>query len=322
VYSIDFKFAAMKNTALFLIMALIFSSGCAQQMKENTGEQGLNKLTPEEERVIVYKGTERPFTGKYNDFFGKGVYTCKRCGAPLYLSDDKFKSECGWPSFDDEIKGAVKRIPDPDGMRTEIVCSNCGAHLGHVFTGEGLTPKDTRHCVNSISLNFIPAGSSMVKSDTAIFAGGCFWGVEYYMDQIPGVISTETGYTGDDMANPTYAKVSSHTTDFAEAVRIVFDPDKTDFEQIARMFFEIHDPTQMDRQGPDVGHQYRSAVFYRTDEQRKITEKLIGILKQKGYKVVTEVVPAAKFWTAEAYHQQYYAKNNGTPYCHRFEKRF
>lgn len=312
----------MKNTALFLMMALIFSSGCAQQVKENENKNNLRKLSPEEERVIVYKGTERAFTGKYNNFYEKGTYTCKRCGAALYLSDDKFKSECGWPSFDDEIKGAVKRIPDADGMRTEIVCVNCGAHLGHVFTGEGLTSKDTRHCVNSISLDFIPAGSGMAETDTAIFAGGCFWGVEYYLHPVPGVISTEAGYTGDDGAKPTYQKVSSHSTDFAEAVRVVFDPGKTDYETIAKLFFEIHDPTQLDRQGPDIGHQYRSAVFYRTDEQRTITEKLIGQLKQKGFKVVTEVIPASKFWTAEEYHQQYYAKNQGTPYCHRFEKRF
>jgi peptide-methionine (R)-S-oxide reductase len=117
-----------------------------------------NELTPEERHVIEQKGTERPFTGEYDDFFEAGTYVCRRCEAPLYRSDDKFQAHCGWPAFDDEIAGAVRRLPDPDGMRVEIECANCGGHLGHVFAGERLTEKDTRHCVNSLSMRFVPAG--------------------------------------------------------------------------------------------------------------------------------------------------------------------
>ena len=313
-----------------LIIAIIFSGlqGCTQnapkssKMESKTSNIKYNPLTPEEAAVILNKGTERAFTGKYTDFSGKGTYVCKQCNAPLYRSSDKFKSECGWPSFDDEIPGAVKRIPDADGMRTEIVCANCGAHLGHVFLGEGLTAKNTRHCVNSISLNFIPASSLKAVSDTAIFAGGCFWGVEYYMHKAPGVISTEVGYIGGRGEKPTYEQVCSHRTGYAEAVRIIFDPKKTSYENVAKLFFEIHDPTQVNRQGPDIGDQYRSAVFYLNMEQKSTAEKLVGILTTKGYDVATLIVPATKFWKAEEYHQQYYAKENGTPYCHRYEKKF
>jgi len=280
-----------------------------------------NELTPEEEEVIVNKGTERPFTGIYYDHRGKGIYVCKRCNAPLYNSDDKFNSQCGWPSFDDEIPGAVKRQLDTDGVRTEILCSNCGAHLGHVFEGEGFTDKNIRHCVNSISMNFIPEKKTE-KYKKAYFAGGCFWGVEYYFQNADGVVSTTVGYMGGEKENPTYKEVSYTNTGHAEAIEVVYDPELTSFENMARLFFEIHDPTQVNRQGPDVGEQYKSAVFYVDDNQKRITESLIGILKDKGYEVATEVVKAGRFWEAEDYHQDHYEKKNGQPYCHSYQKRF
>ncbi len=282
----------------------------------------LYPLTPEEENVIIQKGTELPFTGKYDNFYGKGTYICKHCHAALYKSESKFDGHCGWPSFDDEIPGAVKRVPDPDGERTEIICANCGAHLGHVFKGEGFTPKNTRHCVNSISLVFVPDNPKTQQTEKAIYAGGCFWGVEYYMQKAKGVLSTEVGYIGGYTKNPTYKEVCSHTTGYAEAVEVTYDPTKTSYEEITKLFFEIHDPTQVDRQGPDVGDQYRSEIFYFNDEQKAIAEKLIKILKDKGFKVATRLEKAGMFYKAEDYHQHYYENNGESPYCHRYIKRF
>lgn len=280
-----------------------------------------NKLTPEEERVILHKGTEMPFTGKYEKFNEKGTYTCKRCNAPLYRSENKFDAHCGWPSFDDEIAGAVKKIPDADGIRTEIECAKCGAHLGHVFTGEELTKKNVRHCVNSISMNFVP-DEKPKKFEQAIFAAGCFWGVEYYFKKANGVVMTKVGYIGGHKDSPTYKEVCNKNTGHAEAIEVTFDPEKTSYEELAKLFFEIHDPTEVNRQGPDVGEQYRSEIFYLNNEQKATAEKLIKILSGKGYKIATKLTKAATFWQAEDYHQDYYNKTGGTPYCHVFTKRF
>jgi peptide methionine sulfoxide reductase msrA/msrB len=289
--------------------------------KENTPKSGednnmYKKLTPEEENVIVHKGTERPFTGKYNDFNETGLYICKRCGFPLFESKSKFKSECGWPSFDEQIPGAVISQRDADGFRTENLCANCGAHLGHIFKGEGYTEKNVRYCINSISMNFVPNGQR------AIFAGGCFWGVEHLFKNTPGVLSITSGYTGGKTDKPTYEQVCSGKTGHAEAVEIVFDPNKTSYEKLAKLFFEIHDFTQLNRQGPDVGLQYRSGIFYLDDQQKKTAEKLVQILKEKGYDVKTEITATNTFWPAEQYHQDYYTKTGKTPYCHIYKKIF
>ena len=158
--------------------------------------------------------------------------------------------------------------------------------------------------------------------EKAYFAGGCFWGVEHLLKQSEGVISTRVGYMGGRTKNPTYKQVCYEDTGHAEVVEVVFDPKKTSYETLARLFFEIHDPTQINRQGPDIGDQYRSAVFYTNNEQKETAEKLIAILRDKGYNPVTEVVPADTFWVAEDYHQNYYDNTGKQPYCHIYQKRF
>ena len=308
---------------ILLILVLVFFS-CSKDTYTNKKEKKVqakkkfNELTAEEKYILLEKGTERPFSGKYVNFKGKGIYVCKQCDTPLFDSDDKFDSKTGWSSFDEDISDNVKRVPDADGRRTEIVCSTCGGHLGHVFLGERFTHKDTRHCVNSLALKFVPDG----KLKKAIFASGCFWGTEYFLQKVDGVIETTVGYIGGKEENPTYRQVSSKQTGHAEAVEVLYDPTKVSYEELAKLFFETHDPTQLNRQGPDIGAQYRSEVFVFDDEQRKIIEKLIAKLRKKGYDVVTEVTDATIFWTGENYHQDYYKRKGTLPYCHIYKKKF
>jgi peptide methionine sulfoxide reductase msrA/msrB len=181
--------------------------------------------------------------------------------------------------------------------------------------------KNTPHSVNSFSLDFVPATDDY-PMERAIFASGCFWGTEYYFRRAKGVISTTAGYTGGWKDNPSYEEVCSGATGHAEALEVLFDPRETSYEELARLFFETHDPTQLDRQGPDIGKQYRSAIFYVTEEQKRIADKLIEILRQKGINVATEVKPATTFWKADDYHQDYYRNRGGVPYCHRHVRRF
>lgn len=305
----------LKIAAIFIIAAGVFLYTASEEDGEN---MSYRELSATEEYVIVNGGTERAFTGEYVDTFENGIYTCRRCGSPLYKSETKFESHCGWPAFDLAIEGAVERRPDEDGRRTEILCNNCGGHLGHVFTGEGYTETDTRHCVNSISMLFIP-GENI---ETAYFAGGCFWGVEYTFDHTAGVISAESGYMGGSLENPEYSEVCSGSTGHTETVKVVFDNRETTFRELAMTFFEIHDPTQVNRQGVDTGTQYRSAIFYSSELQLRVVEELVQILEGNGYEIATEIAPAEDFWHAEDYHQDYF-DNHGTGYsCHTRVNRF
>lgn len=290
--------------------------------------QDYNSLTDAEREVILKKGTEMPFTGEYENKKEDGTYTCRQCNTALYGSKDKFSSNCGWPSFDDEIEGAVLKFTDADGRRTEIVCANCKGHLGHVFTGEGYTDKDTRHCVNSISLKFIKEGEELpqpipnTETKIAYLASGCFWGTEYHLQKLPGVISTTVGYLGGTMEHPTYKEVCTGTTGHAEAVKVVYDPQLVSYETILKMYFETHDPTQVDGQGPDIGTQYRSEIFYTELDQKKVAQKLISLLEEKGYKVATALSQAPPFYEAEDYHQDYYDNKGSSPYCHIYKAKF
>ena len=310
-----------KILLIFIVtsMALI-TYAVAQDFKP--WKTNIVKLSKFEKNVLIHKGTERAFSGKYVHTKEDGTYRCKVCNAPLYKSVDKFDSRCGWPSFDDAIPGAIKETVDADGRRTEITCANCGAHMGHVFRGEGLTAKNTRHCVNSVSLNFQKKKATKSRLAKAYFAGGCFWGVEYYLEQIKGVKEVISGFMGGHVKNPGYYDVIRKKTGHLETVEVVYDPDVVTYETLAKMFFEIHDPTQKDGQGPDIGSQYLSAVFVNNEKERKTIHRLIEILETKGLKIATKVRDKPPFYSAEEYHQNHYARKGGTPYCHRRVKRF
>lgn len=267
-----------------------------------------NSLPPAIQAIILNKSTEYPFTGTYNEWDKPGTYLCRQCGLALFRSSAKFHSGCGWPSFDEEILGTVSRELDQDGMRTEILCARCHAHLGHVFHGEQFTKTNIRHCVNSLSLDFV-SNLSVLDTEEAIFAAGCFWGVEANFKKLPGVLLTEVGYTGGEFNNPSYRDVCQGDTGHVEAVRVIYDPKQLDYATLVKYFLTIHDPTQQSGQGPDIGSQYLSKIFYYTDEQQKIAENMLTELKIKGIKIATKVLAVKIFWRAEDYHQNYCEKS-------------
>ncbi|MCL2918751.1 bifunctional methionine sulfoxide reductase B/A protein [Shewanella litorisediminis] len=289
----------------------------------------MRTLNEFERYVIEEKGTERPFSGEYYLHTAQGVYCCKKCDAPLYLSEHKFHAHCGWPAFDDEIPGAVARHMDADGRRVEIVCAACGGHLGHVFEGEYLTEKNLRHCVNSVSMVFKSRDETEQGNDTmgdkqqtanafATFGAGCFWCVEAIFLALKGVVSVKPGYAGGTAADANYKRVCDGDTGHAEVVHIEYQPDLVSFETLLEVFFQSHDPTTLNRQGNDVGTQYRSVIFAHNEAQAESAAKAIDALTEAEafeYPIVTEVVAFDAFYAAEDYHHDYFARNGEQRYC-------
>jgi peptide methionine sulfoxide reductase msrA/msrB len=278
-------------------------------------------LTPKVKAILIDKATELPFSGQYLTTAKTGTFLCRGCGLALFRADHQFISQCGWPSFEDEISGSIQRIPDADGRRTEILCHRCNAHLGHVFVGEHLTTKNLRHCVNSLAIEFVP-NDTVLDTEEAILAAGCFWGVEALFKNLPGVLKTEVGYCGGTTSYPNYQQICTEDTGHLEAIRIVYNSAQLNYEQVLHYFFEIHNPEQTDGQGPDLGEQYLSAIFYFDNEQQQIAQHVIDQLTHLNYQPATKLLPVTPFWPAEDYHQDYYTKTGKEPYCHFYSRKF
>jgi peptide methionine sulfoxide reductase msrA/msrB len=316
----------------------------ASSMKEfkKPGETELKRKLSSEQFAVTQKcGTEPPFRNAYWDNHKPGLYVDVVSGEPLFSSLDKFDSGTGWPSFARPVKGTdivEKKDSDLGMVRTEVRSKAADSHLGHVFDDGPSDKGGLRYCINSAALKFIPleemnrAGygqylepfvkAGLIKApmqETAILAGGCFWGMEEIIRKIPGVIKTTVGYSGGTTPDPTYEEVCTGGTGHAESIEVVFDSSRLSYETLLDYFFRMHDPTTLNRQHNDVGTQYRSAIFYNSETQKKTAESVKARWDKSGKfdrPITTQITAAGKFYSAEEYHQKYLVKHPGGYTCH------
>jgi len=329
-------------TSCFLVGLFVSLSVSFADKNGNTMDSSdlKKKLTAIQYEVTQCSATEPPFQNEYWDHKDAGIYVDVVSGEPLFSSLDKFDSGTGWPSFSKPINPQNISEQKDNKLawqeRVEVKSKNANSHLGHVFK-DGPTSTGLRYCINSASLKFIPVKnlesegygeylplfnknkSSVATTEVAVLAGGCFWGMEELLRELPGVLSTRVGYTGGSLDNPSYKEVSTGTSGHAEAIEIVFDSAKISYKEILAWFFRIHDPTTKNRQGNDVGTQYRSAIFYQDDQQKQTAQESIEEAQMSGRwnkPIVTEVLKASAFYPAEEYHQKYLMKNPAGYTCH------